>query len=158
MRKELLAIVKAVECFHSYLYGCRFLLQTDHASLTWLLNFENPEGQIASWIQRLQEYDVEIHHRKGSVHGNTDTLSRRPCLESCKYCSRIEKKFDIIDAIVPHQVTAPSTSESDPWCGKSIRRDQLAVWGGFFIHLTIEKLFMKNIQFLFFSDDNSNPE
>ncbi|GFR03494.1 retrovirus-related Pol polyprotein from transposon 17.6 [Trichonephila clavata] len=90
-RKELLAIVKAVEHFHPYLYGRRFLLRTDHASLTWLLNFKNPEGQIAWWIQRLQEYDVEIRHRKGSAHGNADALSRRPCPESCKYCSRVEE-------------------------------------------------------------------
>ncbi|GFV87239.1 retrovirus-related Pol polyprotein from transposon 412 [Trichonephila clavipes] len=60
-RKELLAIVKAVEHFHPYLYGRRLVLQTDHASLTWILN---PEGQIARWIQRLQEYDVEIRYRK----------------------------------------------------------------------------------------------
>ncbi|GFY21014.1 hypothetical protein TNCV_3990581 [Trichonephila clavipes] len=77
-RKELLAIVKDVAHFHPYLYGRRFLLRTDHASLTWLLNFKNSEGQIARWIQRLQEYDVEILHRKGSTHGNADALSRRP--------------------------------------------------------------------------------
>ncbi|GFQ94168.1 retrovirus-related Pol polyprotein from transposon 17.6 [Trichonephila clavata] len=59
-RKELLAIVKAVEHFHPYLYGRQFLLRTDHAALTWLLNFKNPEGQIARWIQRLQEYDAFI--------------------------------------------------------------------------------------------------
>ncbi|GFR07991.1 retrovirus-related Pol polyprotein from transposon 412 [Trichonephila clavata] len=62
--KELLAIVKAVEHFHPYLYGRRFLLRTDHASLTWLLNFKNPESEIARWIQRLQEYDVEIRLEK----------------------------------------------------------------------------------------------
>ncbi|GFX37059.1 retrovirus-related Pol polyprotein from transposon 17.6 [Trichonephila clavipes] len=50
-RKELLAIVKAVKHFHPYLYGRRFLLRTDHASLTWLLNFKNPKRQIARWIQ-----------------------------------------------------------------------------------------------------------
>ncbi|GFV89399.1 hypothetical protein TNCV_4152181 [Trichonephila clavipes] len=99
-RKELLAIVKAVEHFHPYLYGRRFLLRTDHASLTGLLNFKNSEGQIARWIQRLQEYDVEIRHRKGSAHGNADALSRRPCPESCKYCSRIEKNFGVIGPIV----------------------------------------------------------
>ncbi|GFU63702.1 retrovirus-related Pol polyprotein from transposon 17.6 [Trichonephila clavipes] len=63
-RKKLLAIIKTVEHFHPYLYGRRFLLRTDHASLTWLLNFKNSEGQIARWIQRLQEYDIEIRHRK----------------------------------------------------------------------------------------------
>ncbi|GFR04088.1 retrovirus-related Pol polyprotein from transposon 17.6 [Trichonephila clavata] len=99
-RKELLAIVKAVEHFHPYLYGRRFLLRTDHASLTWLLNFKNSEGQIARWIPRLQEYDVEICHRKGSAHGNADALSRRPCPEGCKYCSRVEEKFGVIDPVV----------------------------------------------------------
>ncbi|GFX74346.1 retrovirus-related Pol polyprotein from transposon 412 [Trichonephila clavipes] len=52
-RKELLAIVKAIEHFHHYLYGQKFLLRTDHASLTWLMNFRNTEGQVARWIQRL---------------------------------------------------------------------------------------------------------
>ncbi|GFW03045.1 retrovirus-related Pol polyprotein from transposon 17.6 [Trichonephila clavipes] len=124
-RKELLAIVKAVEPFHPYLYGRRFLLRTVHASLTWLLNFKNSEGQIARWIQRLQEYDVEIRHRKGSAHGNVDALSRRPCPESCKYCSRIEKKFGVKDPIV-RQVTAPSISALDPWSDESVRNDELA--------------------------------
>ncbi|GFX54953.1 retrovirus-related Pol polyprotein from transposon 412 [Trichonephila clavipes] len=124
-RKELLAIVKAVEHFHPYLYGRRSLLRTDHASLTWLLNFKNSEGQIARWMHRLHENDVEIRHRKGSAHGNADALSRRPCPESCKYCSRIEKKFGVKDPIV-RQVTAPSTSAMDPWSDESVRNDQLA--------------------------------
>ncbi|GFY22204.1 retrovirus-related Pol polyprotein from transposon 412 [Trichonephila clavipes] len=102
-----------------------FLLRTDHASLTWLLNFKNQEGEIAGWIQRLQEYDVEIRHRKGSAHENADALSRRPCPESCKYCLRIEKDFGVIDLIV-RQVTRPSTSALDPWSDESIRKDQLA--------------------------------
>ncbi|GBM21768.1 Retrovirus-related Pol polyprotein from transposon 297 [Araneus ventricosus] len=49
-RKELLANVKSIEHFHHYLYGQKFLLQTDHASSRWLLNFKEPEGQIAHWI------------------------------------------------------------------------------------------------------------
>ncbi|KAF8778942.1 Transposon Ty3-G Gag-Pol polyprotein like [Argiope bruennichi] len=124
-RKELLAIVKAVENFHPYLYGRRFLLRTDHASLTWLLNFNKPEGQIARWIQRLQEYDIEIRHRKGSAHGNADALLKRPCSENCNYCSRVEKKFCMVDPVV-RQVTTPSISESDPWSDESARKDQLA--------------------------------
>ncbi|GFW50304.1 retrovirus-related Pol polyprotein from transposon 412 [Trichonephila clavipes] len=124
-RKELLAIIKAMEHFHPYLYGRRFLLRTDHASLTWLLNFKNPECQTARWIQRLQEYDVEIHHRTGSAHGNGDALSRRPCPESCKYYSRMEKKFGVIDPIV-RQIATPSTSALDPWSDESVRKEQLA--------------------------------
>ncbi|GBO31696.1 Transposon Ty3-G Gag-Pol polyprotein, partial [Araneus ventricosus] len=79
-RNELVAIVKSIEHFHHYLYGWKFLLRTDHASLRWLLNFREPEGQIARWIQRLQEYDFEIQHRKGTSHGNADALSRKSFL------------------------------------------------------------------------------
>ncbi|GFW02531.1 retrovirus-related Pol polyprotein from transposon 17.6 [Trichonephila clavipes] len=124
-RKELLDIIKAVEHFYPYFYGRRFLLRTDHASLTWLLNFKNPEGQIARWIQSLQEYDAKICHRKGSAHENADAHSRKPCLESCIYCSRIERKFGVTDPIA-RQVTTPSTLTLDPWSDDSVQKEQLA--------------------------------
>ena len=53
-RYELLAIVKAINHFHPYLYGRKFTIRTDHASLQWLLNFKNAEGQIARWLDKLQ--------------------------------------------------------------------------------------------------------
>lgn len=46
-RRELLAIVKAIDHFNPYLYGRKFTIRTDHASFQCLLNFKNPEGQIA---------------------------------------------------------------------------------------------------------------
>ena len=54
-------------------------MRTDRGSLRWLLNFRNPEGQVARWIQVLGEYDYEVVHRRGRAHGNADGLSRRPC-------------------------------------------------------------------------------
>ena len=46
-RHELLAVVKGITHFRPYLYGRRFTLRTDHASLRWLLNFRDPDGQWA---------------------------------------------------------------------------------------------------------------
>ncbi|GBM55009.1 Retrovirus-related Pol polyprotein from transposon 412 [Araneus ventricosus] len=111
-RKGLLAIVKSIEHFHHYLYGQKFLLRTDHASLRWLLNFREPEGQIARWIQRLQEYDFEIQHRKGTSHGNIDALSRTPYKESCKHCTNTEKKFGIETDIFVKVLTTTNDSWS----------------------------------------------
>lgn len=91
-RRELLAVVKSVEHFYKYLYGRRFLIRTDHASLKWLLNFKNPEGQVARWMEKLQEYDFQIEHRPGVSHRNADALSRRPCQQNCSHCSRLEEK------------------------------------------------------------------
>ncbi|GBM78409.1 hypothetical protein AVEN_158378-1 [Araneus ventricosus] len=119
-RKELLAIVKSIELFHHYHYGRKFHLWTDYDSLRWLLNFREPEGQIARWIQRLQEYDFEIQHRKGTSHGNADTLSRRPCKESCKHCTNAEKKFGVETDISVKVLTV-----EDAWSSSEVQKAQL---------------------------------
>lgn len=92
-RKEWLAAVLAVKHFHHYLYGRKFTIRTDHASLRWLINFKNLEGQLCRWINILENYDYEIVHRPGRTHGNADALSRRPCYyDKCIFCDRVEKK------------------------------------------------------------------
>ena len=59
------------------------------------MNFKNPEGQIARWLEILGTYDFKMEHRAGRVHSNADTLSRRPCLTSeCAYCARAENKYE----------------------------------------------------------------
>ncbi len=78
-RKELLALVNFVKYFRHYLYGKQFTVRTDHASLRWLMNFRNPEGQVARWIEILSGYDIKIEHRAGRTHQNADGLSRIPC-------------------------------------------------------------------------------
>ncbi|GBM69539.1 Transposon Ty3-I Gag-Pol polyprotein [Araneus ventricosus] len=125
-RKELLAIVKSIEQFHHYLYGRKFLLRTDHASLRWLLNFREPEGQIARWIQTLQEYDFEIQHRTGTSHGNADALSRRPCKESYKHCTNAEKKF-----VMERDISVKVLTIEDAWSSSEVQKAQLedpAIW------------------------------
>ena len=85
-RKELLAMVHFVKCFRHYLYGKKFTVRPDHGSLRWLLNFKNPEGQLARWIEVLSTY--EIQHRLGAQHKNADALSRH----SCGQCREKEMK------------------------------------------------------------------
>ena len=81
--KELLAVVTALEQFRYYLSGRHFDVITDHASLTWLLNFKNPEGMIARWLSRLALFHYTITHKAGKLHGNADGLSRQRC-RPCK--------------------------------------------------------------------------
>ena len=78
-RRELLAVVTYIRHFRPYLLGKHFTLRTDHGSLAWLRNFKEPEGQLARWLEQLQEYDFSIIHRPGRKHGNADALSRMPC-------------------------------------------------------------------------------
>ena len=78
-RKELLAVVTFVHHFHHYLLGQQFTLRTDYGSLTWLKYFKHPEGQLARWLERLEEYNFTVVHRPGRKHCNADALSRLPC-------------------------------------------------------------------------------
>ena len=88
-RRELLAVVMAVNHFRPYLYGKKFKLRTDHASLVWLYKRSEPSHQVARWIEILSEFDFTIEHRAGAKHGNADGLSR---CSDCKQCSRIEER------------------------------------------------------------------
>ena len=78
-RKELLAVITFLQHFRQYLLGRLFTVQTDHGALTWLQGFKNPEGQLARWLEKLQEYQFNIVHRPGKKHMTADALSRLPC-------------------------------------------------------------------------------
>ena len=89
-RRELLAIVMATKHFRPYLYGRKFGMRTDHASLQWLYRRKEPSHQVARWLELLAEYHFKLSHRAGVKHGNADGLSR-VCID-CKQCNSIEKR------------------------------------------------------------------
>lgn len=74
--KECLALILAIEKFRPYVEGVNFKAITDHASLLWLKNLKDPTGRLARWALRLQVYDFELVHRKGSFNQVPDALSR----------------------------------------------------------------------------------
>ena len=123
-RKELLAVIRFTRQFRHYLLGRQFLVRTDHSSLRWLLNFKEPDRQLACWLEELSQYHMVIQHRAGKKHGNADSLSRvqykdqmgscinfrlgvnpeeLPC-RGCKKCSKA------------HQSWSHFTEEVDVWC------------------------------------------
>ena len=94
-RHELLAVIKK---FRPYLLGRRFTLHMDHGSLTWLQHFKNPEGQLARWLELLQEYDFTIVHRSGKQHVNADSLSRLLCSQ-CGWHSHLGPSLSVDGAL-----------------------------------------------------------
>ena len=105
-RRELLAVVTFVDHFRPYLLGRHFTVRTDHGALTWLQNFKDPEGQLARWLERLQEYDFNVIHRRGRTHSNADALSRLPCTQ----CGR--ESHDAEDSRETGQVAAVEVVQS----------------------------------------------
>ena len=131
-RKELLAIVRFRRQFRNYLLGKPFTVRTDHSSLTWLLRFKEPQGQLARWTEELSQYNMVLQHTTGRKHGNADSLSRIPCGETpcdefvpgvrpanlscggCSYYVRADSQWGTftreVDEAVP--LTSPGTSSA----------------------------------------------
>ena len=135
-KRELLAVVRFTRQYRHYLLGRKFLLRTDHNSLTWLLRFKYIEGQFARWIEELSQFDMTVLHRPGTKHGNADGLSRipdeelfcdcyragidptmLPCyVDGCKFCPRAHQQWsrftEDVDDVVPLAVKAVNVPSS----------------------------------------------
>ena len=74
--KELLAIRHFAEYYRQYLLGRHFLVRSNHQALTYLFRMKEPKNRLARWIEILSAYDFSIDFRRGSSHGNADSLSR----------------------------------------------------------------------------------
>lgn len=74
--RELLCVVESVMHFRHYIEGSHFTVVTDHESLKWLRDIENPTGRLARWATRLSQFDFDVVHKKGKLHVIPDALSR----------------------------------------------------------------------------------
>ena len=77
--KEALAIIYACETFRPYIYMSKFLIETDHHSLQWLMTAKSP-ARLVRWALRLCEFDFDIRYRRAEANANADALSRLPLL------------------------------------------------------------------------------
>lgn len=73
---EMLAIVKAVERFHIYLYGITFSIVSDCNALVHAVNKAHLNPRIARWTLKLQNYRFKVIHRSGQKMLHVDALSR----------------------------------------------------------------------------------
>jgi hypothetical protein len=75
--KEMLAILHAVELWHSYLLGKRFQIKTDHQSLKYFLEQRISSQEQKKWVTKLFGYDYEIIYKKGKDNVVADALSQK---------------------------------------------------------------------------------
>lgn len=64
-------------------YGGKFTLRTLR-----LKTLKNQVGQQAYWLARLDQYHYHLKHHPRRMHGNADSLSRRPCVPKYPHFSR----------------------------------------------------------------------
>ena len=75
-KKELLAMVYALDKFCAYLIGSDIIIFTDHSSLKYLLTKQNAKARLIRWVLLLQEFNLQIQDKKGVENVVADHLSR----------------------------------------------------------------------------------
>lgn len=112
--KELLVVVFAFEKFISYLVGSKVIVYTHHAAVRHILAKKNTKPRLLSWILLLQEFDLEILHKKGVKNGVANHLSRL----------RINKEISITDALPEEQLMLVKTLEETVQLAKKLEEIQ----------------------------------
>ena len=76
---ELLAIVKSLRHWHLLLVGSPHKIKvfSDHMNLQYWRDPQKISRRVARKVLELADYDIEIHHLKGSANRQADVLSRR---------------------------------------------------------------------------------
>jgi len=109
-----MVIVFAMEKFHEFVYGTRFLAETDHKPLVSLKN--KVIGDMTPRLQRLmlrvRRYDVDLVYTPGKLLYFADTLSRAFPKESV---TRSEVSEADISAQV-HLVKTQIPVSDNMWC------------------------------------------
>ena len=75
-KKELLAVVYALDKFRAYLVGSDIVIFTDHSALKYLLTKKNAKARLIRWVLLLQEFNLKIKDKKGVENVVADHLSR----------------------------------------------------------------------------------
>ena len=76
IEKECLAIIWGFEKFRKYLYGVKFLLETDHKPLSYMQTAKVLNPRIMRWAIKLQPYRFRIIAIRGQDNLGADYISR----------------------------------------------------------------------------------
>ena len=76
IEKEALALLLALQHFEVYLGSQPIQVFTDHNPLVFLSHMRNSNQRLMRWSLLLQDFNVQIFHRKGTDNVIADALSR----------------------------------------------------------------------------------
>jgi hypothetical protein len=80
-KRERCGLMKELKKFLNYVYGVRFLLETDANTLVHQLNLsanDLPGAQVSCWVTWIRRSDFDVNHVPGTLNEGPDGLPRRP--------------------------------------------------------------------------------
>src|SRR5215813_9939329 len=77
---ELLAIVESLARWRHYLHGIPFTVETDHNPLQFLKKQPKLSPMQVRWMDKINEFELDIKYKPGKDNSLADALSRRPDL------------------------------------------------------------------------------
>jgi transposase InsO family protein len=75
-KKELFAVIYCLRKFHSYLWGRKVTVLTDHKPLVHITQQRLMTVALQQWLDVLLDYNLDIKYRPGVLHVIPDALSR----------------------------------------------------------------------------------
>jgi hypothetical protein len=106
---ELLAVVMSLDNWRSFLVGSphKVIVYSDHQNLLYWKEPHKISRRVAREVLRLSEYNIEIHHIKGTANGRADALSRRP-----DYDQGVEDNANV--TVLPEHLFARTIATIEP--------------------------------------------
>ena len=74
--KEALAIVKACQFFHHYLWSRKFIVVTDHQPLMNIFRQKTKCQRMSRYLLEMRDYNFKVVYKPGRIHQVPDALSR----------------------------------------------------------------------------------
>jgi hypothetical protein len=74
--REMLAVIKGMQHFRSYLYGRHFLVQTDHQAIPLVHMGKTVSKRACKWILATEDYDFDVEYVPATKIRHADALSR----------------------------------------------------------------------------------
>ena len=124
--QECLAVVWAAELFRKYIRNSKTIVRTDCAALQWL-HSRKVGARVMRWVLRLQEFDLDIRHRKGKDAVNVDPLSREMTLGEDPYGGQEAQIEKLYTSMQKNFSDAKKLSNPDPQPKKKKKETVLVV-------------------------------
>lgn len=74
--RELIGLIQDVQHWHPYIWGCTFIVRTDHYALKFMLDHWLSTIPQHHWISKLFGFDFRVEYQPGRLNMVTDALLR----------------------------------------------------------------------------------